>query len=386
MAFGITDDGFVLKRFEDIRDEVYTALRTAFGDNIDLDDQQPLGLITNIFVEQIADSWESAQAVYNSFWASTATGVSLDRIAALNGVTRLQATYSTGELQITGTNGTFIDIGDLRVGNGVGGTVVNSQAGTISGGTLTLACRAESTGDTTYLAGTLTTILTPIFGVSAVTNPADVSGGRNTETDAEFRLRRAEFLQASGSSNVEGIRNALLDLEYVTAAIVVEDVVNHTISCSILTDLGGAISGFPDEELEVAETIFNAKAAGIETLGSNTVVVTDSQGITHDVKFSEATEVACTISFTVTENTDAFEGDTFPTDGEDQIKAAIVAYFADLSIGQDVWINKIEQAASSIAGVKGVASTLLNGAGTNLSIATTELATISTSNISITVV
>jgi uncharacterized phage protein gp47/JayE len=150
-----------------------------------------------------------------------------------------------------------------------------------------------------------------------------------------------------------------------------------------LTDLGGPINTFATELQELCVAIWNAKPAGIETVGDFSDTVIDSQSLTHTVYISEAVQVPVTLSFTLSTNADINEGPTFPANGNDLIKAALVEYVLGLNIGQDVWKNKIEAVISSIAGVKGISSFLMNGASANLSIAATELATLDTADITI---
>jgi uncharacterized phage protein gp47/JayE len=396
MAWGVTATGFVLKRLEDIKAAIEAECISRFGANIDLAEDQPLGQLISIVSEQIALDWEAMQAVYNALSPTSASGVALDRIAAINNIARRIATFSTGELTATGVAGTVIPSPTFVGGTSAGGRVVAVSDTVIGGGgTVTVPVRAQTAGDVTYAIGTVTEIVTPIFGLTSITNAAEITGGQDTETDEEFRIRRLLTLQNAGSSNIEGIRNALLAFDYVINAVVVENTLDvpdgdgrpgHSIECYILTDLGAAINTFPTQLREVTQAIWDAKPAGIETVGDFSDTITDSQSLTHTVYVSEAVEVPITLSFTVTENTNINEGDIFPTDGEDLIKAALVAYVAGLNIGQDVWKNKIESTISSIAGVKGISVFLMNGADANLTIAVTELATLSAGDITITVV
>jgi uncharacterized phage protein gp47/JayE len=319
--------------------------------------------------------------------------VALDRIAAINNITRRQATFSTGTLTATGTPGVVLLAGAFLGGTSTGGRVTPVSDTTIPiGGTVTVPVRAVDAGDTTYTAGTVTDIVTPVFGLTGITNASDISGGQNLETDEEFRIRRRLTLQNAGSSNIEGIRNALLAFDYVINSVVIENTLDvpdgdgrpgHSIECYILTDLGGAINTFATELQELCVAIWNAKPAGIETVGDFSDTVIDSQSLTHTVYISEAVQVAVTLSFTLSTNSDVNEGPTFPANGNDLIKAALVEYVLGLNIGQDVWKNQIEAVISSIAGVKGISLFLMNGANANLSIAATELATLDTADITI---
>jgi uncharacterized phage protein gp47/JayE len=395
MAYGLTPNGFVLKRFENIKADLENAFVSAFGADIDLAEDQPLGQIISIISEQIATDWEAIQAVYNSLSPVSASGVALDRLAAINNIARRRATFSTGNLQGVGTPGTIIPEGF------VAGTVAGGRATSVAeveidlAGDVVIPVRAAESGAVIYVAGTVTEIVTPVFGLNAIVNIADISGGQNLENDEDFRTRRLLTLQNAGSSNIEGIRNALLALDYVINSVVIENPLDvpdgdgrppHSFEAYILTDLGAPINTFPAQFAEVLQAIWDAKPAGIQTFGTFSGTVIDSQSLTHTVSVSEAVEVPVILAFTVTENTDPNEGPLFPSDGVDQIKLALVNYVLSLNIGQDVWKNKIESVITGVAGVKAITAFLMNGVNASLSIDATELATLTTGDIAILVI
>ncbi|NQY74326.1 MAG: hypothetical protein HRT90_06135, partial [Candidatus Margulisbacteria bacterium] len=88
MAFGITKQGFKLKRLSDIQSETKEAFRATFGKEINLDSESFLGQIKGILDERESIIWELAQLVYNSQYPLTSNGVSLDHISSITGVTR----------------------------------------------------------------------------------------------------------------------------------------------------------------------------------------------------------------------------------------------------------------------------------------------------------
>lgn len=48
---------------------------------------------------------------------------------------------------------------------------------------------------------------------------------------------------------------------------------------------------FSGNKIDVAQALFDSVAAGIETVGEQSVVITDASGLDHDVKFDFAKEV-----------------------------------------------------------------------------------------------
>jgi uncharacterized phage protein gp47/JayE len=188
---------------------------------------------------------------------------------------------------------------------------------------------AEATGPTAALAGSLTVIETPVTGLDSTVNQEDAQVGRNVETDSALRIRRRDELQNAGASVVEAIRAKLRTVDGVTQAIVFE---NDTMVTSP--------DGIPPKSLEcfvegglnadIAAMLWQAKAGGIHLHGDITVVVVDSMGISHDIKFSRPVQKLVYVIVDITKDT------TFPATGADLIKGYILEYAAALQIGNDV--------------------------------------------------
>ncbi len=207
---------------------------------------------------------------------------------------------------------------------------------------------AETAGATAAPAGSLTVIETPVTGWDSFTNALDAEVGKEIETDAELRIRRLQTLAAPGSGTVDGIRAEILEITAVTAALVYE---NDTIV------VDGA--GRPPKSIEavvldganadIADAIWDSKSAGIETHGGVTVVVTDSQGFDHDVKFSRPTPI------TVWLEIDIVVDSTFPAGGLTAIETEVIDFAEDqttgFSIGNDVIVTELYEAVHNVTGV-----------------------------------
>lgn len=99
--------GFEKKSFLTVRSEIEDALTDALGE-VNLVAPSVFANIIAVFAERESQLWDMLEAVYNSAYPDTAEGYSLDAVCALNGITRLSATYSTAVAQITGINYTKI--------------------------------------------------------------------------------------------------------------------------------------------------------------------------------------------------------------------------------------------------------------------------------------
>jgi len=111
MAFGITNTGFNLKRFEDIRPEIIASLEEKFG-VIRSDSQSKFGMFADMLSSKFADLWAVAQDVYNSR-SITAEGTALDDIVYWTGITRIARSKSGLYVVMYGDIGTSVIPGTI---------------------------------------------------------------------------------------------------------------------------------------------------------------------------------------------------------------------------------------------------------------------------------
>jgi len=391
MTYGVTNSGFVKKDLNTILEDNRTRLKDSFGSNIDLSDESPLGMINNIFSFQASLLWELGEGIYNSQYQKYAEGVPLDNAMSSTSNTRFNAIKSTVDVVITGIVGTLINAGFRAsvAGNSsaIFETLSNITIG--SGGTASITMQATEFGAIEATSGTLNVIETPIYGVTSLTNASDAVVGRNAETDAEFKLRAKNQKQKSGTSPVEGIRKAILDLDNIVQCIVNENNTDVIDSDGRPPHCVEAVVQGGDED-EIAKAMFASKAGGIQTYGSVTRTVIDNQGISRNINFNRPASKTIYVIVNITKNTNINDGALYPADGDQQIKDAIVLWGADFLIGQDVLrdgANGIINPINSIAGIRAVE--VLFGltnpptAYTPVTIANNELASFSEINITV---
>ena len=192
-----------------------------------------------------------------------------------------------------------------------------------------LSLSAEEAGAVQAPAGSLTVIETPVTGWTSVSNEADATVGNEIETDAELRLRQALTVQRSGAGTLEAIRADLLTLPDVETVLIFE---NTTLAVDAFgrpaKSFEVVIHGGADAD--IAKTIWEDKPAGIEPYGSTTVATLDSMGFEHDIKFSRPTLVPIYLELDLTTTAD------YPADGDDRVKAQVMAYGESLNLGDDV--------------------------------------------------
>jgi len=112
---GLTRQGFSSKRFSEIRSEIIDEIEERLGP-INTGEESVVGHIIDTVSERESELWELAESVYYSQYPSTATGRSLDRVVAINGLSRRPASRSFADVVLLGDHGTAIPAGS-RVKN-----------------------------------------------------------------------------------------------------------------------------------------------------------------------------------------------------------------------------------------------------------------------------
>lgn len=449
-SYGVTDQGFLKKTLVEILDEIGDEQRAQISPSLNLQADSVLGQLNGIFGDKLRELWDVAEAIYRSQYPDSASGDSLDNIAAFTGAVRLPATnsevgvYCTGDAATVLSTGRILSVENIPTDRFVSvadatlvaapahqtshtyviGDVVWNNDGTdriyacveggftgpaspptgtgqaIIDGTATWAYvgdglayafvpfEGEVTGPVQAPAFTLNVIETPVSGWNNATNVNDPDPfGRNTETDADFRVRRAELLRVSGSGTLEAIRSDVRDVSDVIEAFVLENV-SDIIDGDGLTPHSFEVLVRGGDDDEIAAAIFNSKPAGIKThrdpgATGRTVVITDSQGIDHDINFTRPDEIEIWVAV------DIDVTDDFPTDGVDQVKQAIATRGDLLTIGGDVIVEQLQAATFTIEGVYDLNSFKVDTvnppvATVNIAIGVRQIATFDTARISVT--
>lgn len=210
---------------------------------------------------------------------------------------------------------------------------------------------AVNTGVITVPIRSLTTIATPVVGWDASINYLVGDTGRERETDAELRDRRADELQKAGTSTLNGMRQSIENVANVINVTIVENdtaVIDasgrepHSVECYV--------SGGDDDE--VAQAIYNTKPIGIGIV-STVAVPSQRTGDIIDVNeesqtltFSNPITVAIELEITGTKDS-VF----YPDNGDEQIKNALVAYLQTFILGQSVLNHRLYSPVNTVPGL-----------------------------------
>jgi len=442
-TYGLSATGYLAKTTQIIREEINEDYHDTFGNSLDLTDATPLGKEIGIIAERLALLWELGEATYSSQDPDKAEGAAQDAVCALTGTLRDAATSSTVTITATGTATTVITSGSQASVTGTGELFTTDAAGTLvaltawaistayalndrrsnggncyictvagtsagSGGptgetsaevdntatwrfigngvsAVDIAATAVNTGPLLGVSGDIITIETPISGWDSVMNLEDATPGTNIETDASLRAKREEEIADAGTATIDAVRAALLKVTGVTG---VTNFWNNTNA----TDADGvppkAVECLIEPSTVVPQDIYDALLAnvcgGILTYGSTSGTATDSEGNAHAMAFSYPTEIDIYVSPTYT-----YDALTYPDDGDDQVKAAIVAFGLLQATGKDAVSGSIEAQIHSIPGVLEVSLCAIGTAGsptleTTIAIGTREKAVHDTARIVIT--
>lgn len=403
--FGLLSTGFVGKQTQDITNDLNAAMQAAFGASINLTAQSRFGQVIGIMSARYLELWNLLGSVHSAFSPDQASGMDLVQIAALTGTNALIPTPSTVLETCTGTPGTVLPsgrqvnvqatgstfqtaanatiaaltawaqstlyslVGTRRSANGnsyqltVAGTSSNVGTGpsgtgsAIVDGTCTweflgngtgavdVVMNSVENGNIVAAPGTLTLIQTPVAGWSSATNLLAATPGAQAEADAIFRARREAELHGPGLAAVEAILAAVLKVSGVTAATVFENVTDSTNSDGMPPHSVEVLAQGTFTPLTLCTAIFQSVAAGIATTGNQApVTVTDSQGITHAIAFSEPVDVDIWVIVNLTA-----DPRFFPLNGATQVTNNIMSYASTLATDYDVISGQL--AAAIVAGV-----------------------------------
>ncbi|MDF2935276.1 MAG: Baseplate family protein [Paenibacillaceae bacterium] len=176
--------------------------------------------VTSALSVELAIAYAQLERVLRLGFAATSSGVYLDRRADEHGVTRRSAAKANGEVMLTGSTGAVVPKGTVFA-TGAGVRYVSMASVVLSAeGRAVVKIEAEKAGASgNTAAGTITIIPVSVSGVSAVGNPAVVTGGTEAESDAsllERLLQRVRNQATSGNAahyklwamEVEGIGDA----------------------------------------------------------------------------------------------------------------------------------------------------------------------------------
>ena len=352
--FGVTPTGVIIKQLSDISGQITSALGGDFGADFSFLSQTPEGQLINRLSQQVADLWQFGEQIYNSLYPGTASGPSLDQAESLVNVFRIPATQSVyNSVTISGTNGTVVPTTFQVSVPGSPSSIFQllSQVTIGAGGTVLGTFVSTTTGPVLGPSGTLT-IVTALTGVTGVNAGTAAQTGTNAETDSAYRARAASELNTVGTGTFSGLLQAIQRVTNVSQVYLFSNDTDSTVNGILPHSVLLIVVGGADQD--IYNMIFAAKPAGINTNGTQTGAVIDSQGISHNVSFSRLVDVPVYVDVTIIPNTNPSAGPVFPPNGLALVQAAIIAYgLANFEPGDTVVVSALATPINSVPGVFG---------------------------------
>ena len=322
--YGVTPAGFVRKPFTAVLADYEARARATLGDDIDLQPHTPFYQLLESVAYETALIWDLLEDLYYNGYIDFATGGSLDHLVALLGIRRKVATPAKGTVLFS------------RL---AAGTIVTIPTGTrVATQDLTLVYQTTQTADLTDLSvsvpviavdpgaagnvapATITRLVDPLSGITAVANPAATSGGADAETDPELRHRVITF-SPSAKGTRYSIVAALMGLDGVQDVALDENFTDCTIT---LTVAGG-------DDAEITATIEDTRPAGILAT------------------WQRPTPVGVAVTATVSRIPSADAATV-----QAGVETAVTAYLAGLPIGDDVIYSDLVRTAIGVDGVNDI--------------------------------
>lgn len=440
---GVTNAGFVPKRFNEIITSLQENAKPIFqdlvqpGEEVDVGDTSTIGRLIGLVALDLDEVWQALQQVYQAFDPNSATGVALDNIVQYMGVTRQIGRPTVLRASVWGIVGTYLPIGQVIrgtaadqfvstteltfsavdfIGFSVEPTIivegeVCSFTFIVEEGIYTLT-RTILAGDTlntvlndwksqfdalllsrynTYIEnnklyftlneyfayvtvpsltnsvivdvkkrltfnsavegdisspiGTVTTILTPVFGWTSVINEISAERGSTEETDEELRERFRISKAVRANNTAEALYSQLLELEGVGFVRIYENTTDATDLLGLPPHSFMAIVR-GGTNTDIGQVVWNNEPVGIASFGNTSVVVRDTQNVERTVNFSRPTETPIYVKVQVTKT-----GNTFPADGVEQIREAILDYLSTNStFGEDIIYTRLFTPINTVPG------------------------------------
>ena len=349
--WGLTDAGFRRPTYAELLDALEYKARELFGTEANLTVRSPLGIFLRIYAWMLNLLFSTLEDVYNSRFVDTAVGSSLYNLGRAIGLRLLGAQKAVGYLTFTGDNGAVVPEGFLAE-TIAGNQYITLQAGVIVDGSVRLPATATLPGpDGNTAENTVSIITNPKSGILTVTNITSFDGGRDTETDAEFRARYYRSVDLAGGVNIDAIIAEIYESVEAIISVTGEENDTDEVNAHGLPPHSFEIIAYGGLEEDIAKAIYRRKAAGIQTFGNTTVAVAVASGQICDISFSRPNLIKIWVRvYSLVTNAD------FPSDGAAQIKQHIMAFIggdsrSGLNIGEPVIRMMLPTQVFKVSGV-----------------------------------
>ena len=322
---GVSDLGFTVKTAAEITADLNAAFTGTFGSQFDTSPESPDGQTIGIMAKLLEDVWQQAEGAYNAYSPSNAYGVGLDKVAEINGITRITNLPTSVAITFTGTAGTVVPAGYIvKTSDGL---MFSTVAQAVLPAIVTAKCTTQ--GAIKILANEVNVLTSPIpAGLTAATNAEPGITGIVREDDPAFRARRENSTISRGTSSIDAIYEGVksLNLPYIA---IIENTTSGTVDGIPANSFLVVVEG--GTPTEVSQVIYDNKPQGINSFGSIVTVINDSKGYPHNIGISRPTPVDISVTASISNLPGA------SVDSGTLVSNAIVDHVNNLNISDDVY-------------------------------------------------
>lgn len=300
----ITAQGVIVPDTATIRAEIEAEWQAAFGADLVTTPETPQGVIITLQTEQRDGIARNNAALANQINPDLAGGVFIDALMSFTGGARRSATRSTiAGVVFSGVAGTNIPAGSQAIASATGQIFTTDNPMVItSGGTITGSMTAVEVGPVEVPINGLDTVASAVLGWETVTNPNAAVPGDLEESDIAARARRRSTLALQSMSTTEAIVSAVMAIPEVRSMSFRENVAATTQTIDgismVAHSIYACVQGGSDDD--VAKAIYDAKTAGANYNGAESVVVIDAfSGQAQTVKFDRPVQIPILVRVTV---------------------------------------------------------------------------------------
>lgn len=381
----LDSSGLEISTQAEILETLETDEKAEISDRLDLSTSSPLGQLNRVLARALRLAEEGLEAVYAAIDPDSASGDALRRLSALTGTYQEPATATRVIADVELDAGTYAP-GTLvvRPTGRPADRLANVEEVVSPGGLVdSVIFDALTLGPMQITAGTLE-IASPLAGFVGVADNEDGVPGQNIESEAALRVRRKNEVEAPGSSSAAGIVADLTrNIVGIISASVTENDTDATVDSvpphAIETIVFGPATPTDADNDAVALQILASKAAGIGTYGNVSRTVNDPEGVPKLINFTRPVEVPIEPTISIQVNALTYGGDA-------AVEAKIVERAAETFVpGLDASWSQVLAWVHEVPGVLRVTTINLGGgAFTDIPINTRQIATVDTSDITIT--
>ena len=391
MAFDLTftNNGIIQPSASSIRQDLEQMFVDIWGNKISLDPSTKQGQLITSLTAIILEKNSNLAKALQSYDPKTAENDAesglfwQDAVGNIYGMVREKATKTVVLCNLTGRAGSEIP-DTAQVMSDDGDIFKISQSVTIpASGQISVYFTAVESGAIQAVSGSINTIYTPVVGWDSVSNASSGVVGKNTETREEFENRRINLLGRYSTNQVESVKSELATVDGVVRYRVEENDDDNAVTVqgvslpahSIYCVVEGGSSN------DIGSAIRLRKSGGCSTSGS--VTYNDEYGA---IQYDVPTYVAVDVVVTATQT------DTTPDDIVDIIKNILVSNMSTdgtnlIGIGETLYAGRFYKALASLdINITSVTVAQHGGVqGSSVSFDLNEVATLSASNITVSI-